>query len=72
LDEALKLATPANHGSGMTVDEKKINKENKKAYEAAEDAERILKPRLNLRRAGRGGQRGRSLAAEKDPFQDDL
>jgi|AntAceMinimDraft_5_1070358.scaffolds.fasta_scaffold202897_2 hypothetical protein len=56
----------------MTVDEKKINKENKKAYEAAEDAERILKPRLNLRRAGRGGQRGRSLAAEEDPFQDDL
>jgi hypothetical protein len=23
LDEALKLATPANHGSGMTVGEKK-------------------------------------------------
>jgi hypothetical protein len=38
LDEALKLTTPATHGSGMTVGEKK-QKENKKTYEAAEDAE---------------------------------
>jgi hypothetical protein len=44
LDEALKLTTPAKHGSGMIVGEKK-KKENKKAYEAAEDAERMLKPR---------------------------
>jgi hypothetical protein len=42
LDEALELATPADHGSSMTVGEKK-KKENKKTHEAAEDAERMLK-----------------------------
>jgi hypothetical protein len=72
LDEALQLAAPANHGSGMTVGEMKKKKENKKSYEAAEDAERMLKPRLNLRRAGRSEQRGRPLAAEKYSYENDM
>ena len=54
----------------MTVGEKKMKGEQKN--EAAEDAGRMLKPRLNLRRAGRGEQRERSLAAEKDPYEDDM
>jgi hypothetical protein len=47
-------------------------KKKKNAYEAAEDAGRMLKQRLNLRRAGRGGQRGRCLVAEKDQSEDDI